>query len=171
MKLFAKNFPRCLRWAGRASAGALALAGAFAGAARADEHSASRVAPLPRYAEECGSCHTAYPPGLLPVASWQRLMDNLPRHFGSDASLEPAVRAELSKWLEANAASFRRVKRDTTAPPEDRITRSAWFVREHHDVSAAVWKRKAVGSASNCVACHADSAMGRFSDHDVRIPK
>ncbi|MEQ1808106.1 MAG: cytochrome C, partial [Burkholderiaceae bacterium] len=93
------------------------------------------------------------------------------RHFGSDASLEPAVHADLSKWLEANAASFRRVKREMTAPPEGRITLSSWFVREHHDVSAAVWKRKSVGSASNCVACHAGSAQGRFSDHDVRIPK
>ncbi len=171
MSQFANKFPRCSGFAWRMSAGAVALAGAFAGAAHADDHSASRMPPLPRYIEECGSCHTAFPPGLLPVASWQRLMDNLPRHFGSDASLDPALRAELSKWLEANAASFRRVKRDNTAPPEDRITRSSWFVREHHEVSAAVWKRKSVGSASNCAACHAGSAQGRFSEHDVRIPQ
>ncbi len=171
MNHFTKKIRMRALFAWAMSAGTIALAGAFAGSARADDHSASRVTPLPRYTEECGSCHTAYPPGLLPVASWQRLMGNLPCHFGSDASLEPAVRADLSKWLEANAASTRRVKRDDSAPPEDRITRSSWFVREHHEVSAAVWQRKAVGSASNCVACHTGSAQGRFSEHDVRIPQ
>ena len=24
------------------------------------------------YRQECASCHTAYPPGMLPAASWQR---------------------------------------------------------------------------------------------------
>ena len=28
---------------------------------------------------------------MLPAASWQRLMNNLPRHHGSDASLDPAT--------------------------------------------------------------------------------
>ena len=34
------------------------------------------VAPVTNalYAEECGSCHFAYPPGLLPASSWQQVM-------------------------------------------------------------------------------------------------
>ena len=31
----------------------------------------------PVYVEECGSCHMAYPPGLLPALSWQKIM---PQH-------------------------------------------------------------------------------------------
>ncbi|MEQ1807816.1 MAG: cytochrome C, partial [Burkholderiaceae bacterium] len=77
MNRSAKKLPMSARFAWRLAAGVFALAGACAGAARADDSSASRVAPLPRYTEECGSCHSAYPPGLLPVASWQLLMDNL----------------------------------------------------------------------------------------------
>jgi hypothetical protein len=38
-------------------------------------------------------------------------------------------------------------------------------------MSAAVWQRKAIGSAANCAACHPGAAQGRFSEHDVRIPK
>ena len=98
---------------------ALALA---AGAASA-EHGARSVPALPLYTQECGSCHVAYPPGLLPAPSWQHLMGGLKQHFGSDASLDAAATASLSAWLQGNAS-----RRRGEAPPEDRITRSAWFV-------------------------------------------
>ena len=29
------------------------------------------------YQEECGGCHMAYPPGLLPAEAWQQVFDNL----------------------------------------------------------------------------------------------
>lgn len=138
-----------------------------AGAARADER-APRVPLLPKYVQECGACHAPYAPGLLPASSWQRLMNGLPRHFGTDASLDTATVAELAGWLQAHAGSG---KRGREAPPEDRITRADWFVREHRRVAAEVWRRPAVRSASNCAACHAQAAAGRYGEHDVRIPQ
>ena len=42
----------------------------------------------PAYEEECGSCHMAYPPGLLPGVSWQRLMAELDNHFGDNAEID-----------------------------------------------------------------------------------
>ncbi|HNG39593.1 MAG TPA: cytochrome C, partial [Accumulibacter sp.] len=41
--------------------------------------------------EECGSCHLAFPPSMLPSSSWQRLMAGLKNHFGDDASVDPAT--------------------------------------------------------------------------------
>lgn len=127
-----------------------------------------RVPLLPAYKAECAACHVAYPPALLPAASWERLMNNLPRHFGTDASLDPATVRQLSTWLNANAATARRVRE---APPEDRITRSAWFVRQHDEVPAATWKLPAVKSAATCAACHTRADQGDFNEHDVRIPR
>lgn len=43
-------------------------------AARADDRTQS-VPLLPKYQQECSSCHVAYPPDMLPAASWQRLMN------------------------------------------------------------------------------------------------
>lgn len=137
-------------------------------AARADSVAAPQ---LPAYTQECGACHLAYPPALLPATSWQRLMIGLPQHFGSDASLDPATRQTVANWLTANAGSFKKVARDPKPPPQDRISLSPWFVREHGELAAAVWKRPAVGSAANCAACHAGAAQGRFSEHDVNIPR
>ena len=37
------------------------------------------------YIKECGSCHFAFQPGLLPEKSWVKIMNNLENHFGTDA--------------------------------------------------------------------------------------
>lgn len=147
---------------------ALSIAPAFADDDERGERSRRRVPLLPQYQQECSSCHIAYPPGMLPAASWQRLMDNLPRHYGTDASLDDASVKQLSTWLAANAGTYKRVREQ---PPEDRITRSAWFERKHDEVPASTWKRPAIKSAANCAACHPKSDQGDFNEHDIRIPR
>jgi hypothetical protein len=105
---------------------------------------------------------------MLPGGSWKRLMANLPQHFGTDASLDPAAVKELGAWLGANAGTYKRVREE---PPQDRITRSAWFIRKHDEVSAATWKLPSVKSAANCAACHTRADKGDFNEDNVRIPK
>jgi len=139
-----------------------------ASAAWADEHRGAAQPLLPLYKQECAACHLAYPPGLLPAASWQRLMNRLPHHFGTDASLDPATVKALSGWLATSAATSRRARE---VPPEDRITRSAWFVRQHDEVSAATWRLPAVKSAANCAACHTHAEQGDFSERNIRLPR
>jgi hypothetical protein len=133
-----------------------------------DGGNALRTPLLPKYQQECAACHLAYPPGLLPAASWRRILNDLPHHYGTDASLDAATLKELDAWLAAHAGSDKRV---VEPPPEDRITRSAWFVRKHHDVAAATWRLPAVNSAANCTACHLQAQQGDFNEHKVRIPR
>lgn len=147
-------------------AAALLLATAL-GTAWAD--SGPRVPLLPKYTQECAGCHAPYPPGMLPTASWQRLMTNLPRHYGTDASLDEPTLKELSTWLSANAGTGKRST--ATPPPQDRITLSPWFTREHDEVSAATWKLAAVKSASNCTACHTQADTGDYRERNIRIPR
>lgn len=138
-------------------------------AVRADDGERhARVPLLPKYQQECAACHIAYPPRLLPAASWQRLMSGLPRHFGTDASLDPATVKEISTWLTQNANTRARA---VTPPPDDRITRSAWFVRQHDEVPADTWKRASIKSAANCSACHTRADQGDFDEDNVRIPR
>jgi hypothetical protein len=137
--------------------------------ALADESARTpRVPPLPAYQQECASCHIAYPPGMLPAGSWQRLMNNLQRHYGADASTDAATVTALSAWLNANAGAYKRVREE---PPEDRITQSAWFIREHRKVPDAAWKLPAVKHAANCAACHTQADKGDFNDRNVRVPR
>jgi hypothetical protein len=131
---------------------------------------AAHVPLLPRYEQECAACHIAYPPGMLPAASWQRLMQGLDRHFGTDASLDAASVREIGAWLSQHAGTYKRVREE---PPQDRITRSAWFERKHRasEVPPDLWRHPAVRSASNCAACHSRAAEGRFSEHEIRLPR
>ena len=151
----------------RPAAVLLALASA-ASAALADSHAMPADSMLPAYRQECAACHMAYPPGMLPAASWTRMLGRLDQHYGSDASLDPALVRQIGTWLEAHASTYKRVREQ---PPQDRITRSAWFERKHRELDAAVWQRTAVGSRANCMACHTRADRGDFDDDRVRIPK
>jgi len=149
----------------------IAAAALLAGAAHADDGGRRMPAQVPpAYTQECAGCHVAYPPGLLPAASWTRVMNGLERHYGSDASLDPATVKALSGWLLAHAGTYKRVRAEPP-PPDDRITRSRWFARKHEDIAPAVYRRPSIKSATNCAACHPGAAKGDFDDDRARIPR
>lgn len=150
-----------------ASTGLLALGLTLSISGHADEGRAVRPPLLPKHQQECAACHVAYAPTLLPAESWQRLMRGLPNHFGTDASLDAASVKQISAWLTQHAATG---KGRQVAPPEDRITRSAWFQREHHEISPRTWQLPKVKGATNCLACHARANQGVFDEHEIRIP-
>ncbi len=54
---------------------------------------------------------------------------------------------------------------------QDRITRSDWFLRKHHEVAPGVFLRPSIRSAANCAACHAGAERGDYDDDGVRIPR
>jgi hypothetical protein len=161
----------------------LALFGLVSGPAwgEREQETGKRTSRLPTrinaaWQHECGSCHVAYPPGLLPQASWQRIIAGLDRHFGENAALPPHTAAEIGAFLAAHGAdaggpaagSGAGVAENSAAPL--RITETDWFRREHREIGAAVWKRPAVGSPANCAACHREADQGNFNEHGVKIP-
>lgn len=120
------------------------------------------------YIQECGSCHLAFPPSLLPKASWQRVMNGLDKHYGSDASLDAATHEQIDTWLQTHGGQGKRAREE---PPLDRITRSSWFERKHREVNAITFKRASIKTPANCTACHRDAAQADFDEDRVRIPK
>ena len=119
------------------------------------------------YEAECASCHMAYPPALLSQQSWKNVMSGLSKHFGTDASVDPKSQTELTNWLVKNATTQQ--KYSETAP-ENRISKTSWFIRKHDEVNADVWKRAGIKSPANCGACHIDAANGVFSEKNIKIP-
>jgi nitrate/TMAO reductase-like tetraheme cytochrome c subunit len=115
---------------------------------------------------ECSGCHIAFPAAGLPAASWQKVMEGLDKHFGTDASLPPQDAQEITKYLEQNAS-----KRWNGSDTPLRVTESKWFVSKHREVGTAVWKRASIKSHSNCGACHQGADKGDFNEDNVRIPK
>jgi hypothetical protein len=142
-------------------------------------HSATDVAPVNNnlYREECGSCHIAYPPGLLPSASWRSIMQGLSDHFGEDAGLEQNSMQEITEYLVANSAekSDSRRSRAFAASLAGfdsavlRITETPYFLHEHDEIPARIRESKQVVSMSQCDNCHRKAASGSFNEHDIWI--
>ena len=122
-----------------------------------------------RTLQECASCHIAFPPSMLPAASWKRMMGGLENHFGDDASLDAETTAAITRYLvdhagdaPGQASKLLRGLRAADAPL--RITELPKWVREHDEVPRSDWTRKDVGSKANCAACHIDAEKGYFED-------
>jgi len=98
---------------------------------------------------ECGACHLAYPAALLTADAWRRLMAGLPRHFGSDASVEAATAEAITRYLVADAGPGS--AGDSEEPP--RITATDWFVRKHGG-AMRLWRKGKIKSLSDCAVCH-----------------
>jgi hypothetical protein len=126
---------------------------------------AARATPQwKQYETECGSCHLAFPPRMLPAKSWTTLMGGLDNHFGQNAEVDAATGKALSAWLVKQAGT------DVGGAPL-RITTLPWWKREHREVAANVYQRKAITSPANCAACHPGANQGAFGEHAVRIPR
>lgn len=117
---------------------------------------------------ECSGCHMAYPAGLLPAASWKKVMAGLDKHFGTDASLPAADTKEITDYLVKHASN-----RWTANSAPLRITESEWFKTKHNsgEINPAVWQRESVKSPANCAACHQGAERGDFEERNIRIPK
>lgn len=137
---------------------------ALSSSALADNHKLA-VPGNPLWQTECGSCHLAYPPQLLTAANWRQMMKGLDRHFGANATLDANENAGILAFLERYAARDQRYSANT-----QRITDTAWFQREHREVSNSVWSHAKVKSRANCTACHVTAERGDWSEHSIRMP-
>jgi hypothetical protein len=134
--------------------------------------------PLPAnatYAKECGACHDAHAPSVLPAASWAGIMTSLEDHFGEDASLAPRAASEIAVWLAANSAETfdtESANRFRTVGPESpqRITATPYWVRKHAGIAPDVFRRARIKSKVNCSGCHRDAGSGRFDDQAITVP-
>lgn len=147
----------------------LALLTAVAMPAWGDE----RLPPIRNDAvtKECGACHMAFQPQLLPRQSWAKIMGDLQNHFGEDASLPEATRAEIAKYLDANAADVGRSRIGNAmarsignGPAPLRITEVPLWKRVHWEVPDRIWSDPRVRSRANCEACHRGAGFGVFED-------
>ncbi len=132
------------------------------------------------YADECGSCHFAYPPGLLPSKSWAKLLDEkaLSDHFGENASLDKDTLKTIRDYAMDNAAEkswYKRSRKIAKATENGeaplRITEVRYIKRKHHDIPEKMIKgNKDVKSLSYCNACHTKADKGIFEADTVSIP-
>jgi hypothetical protein len=143
----------------------------------------------PSYADECGSCHFTYLPGMLPARSWRAVMARANNdHFGESLFLEPKVALNIERFLVSNAADkspylgsqaiLYRLRKDA-APL--RVTSLPTF-RAKHFMAAYVKKTTprvntsrnfppaAIKVLMNCNDCHEKAVTGSFAYKEIVVP-
>lgn len=135
------------------------------------------AAPVdPAYGKECGSCHFAYLPGMLPARSWHALIATADDHFGESLSLAPEVAARIGSYLEEHAADRSDYRgsalildrlRDDATPR--RIT-ALPLMRQRHVVMRQLLPSSPVKTLTNCDACHERAAAGSFAYNEIVVP-
>jgi len=131
----------------------------------------------PAYKETCGACHFTYQPELLPSGSWVKILDNIKEHFGEGIDIDTESRRIISKYLVGNAGEYSRahlpakIMESLRGQTPSQIIEIPYIRHKHQDIPCEVFSRKAVGSLSNCSACHRTADQGMYNGDDVVIPE
>jgi cytochrome c553 len=155
---------------------ALALAAAAAGGwamLEAPAFAASGRMLVPAdgaYLKECGTCHSAFSPELLPAASWRGVMQRLEDHFGEPAKLDAATHQRITDYLVAHAADRATNEHSraimgslhaSNAPL--RITQVPYIAGLHVAVLDPLWNgTPRPKTLTECGVCHNEVKSGNF---------
>jgi len=131
-----------------------------------------------QWRQECGDCHGVFHPSLLPARSWQKMMAEQDKHFGTDLGLDASTTSAVLAFMVANAAevqtteaAFKIEQSIPAGAAPQRITETLYWTRKHRDIAASDWANPLVKSKVNCAACHSDADAGTFEDGAMQIPE
>ncbi|HEX3632501.1 MAG TPA: hypothetical protein VHZ01_08345 [Casimicrobiaceae bacterium] len=124
----------------------------------------------PAYLKECGSCHMAYPPELLPARSWNRVFGSLQDHFGDSAQLDATTQQHLHDYLVAHAAdsaqnvhSIAIMHSLNASEAPLRITATPYIAGLHAAVLDPAWRpNPRPKTLAECSVCHLRSPIGDY---------
>jgi Dihaem cytochrome c len=131
------------------------------------------------YIKECGACHFAYSPGMLPARSWEKHLSRLDQHYGENVNINPDALVRLRAYLTSNAADrspyegskylMERIEPNMTP---QRVT-FVPHLATHHRVILEVLKintKVKVRTLTNCDACHQKAIDGSYGHDELMIP-
>lgn len=129
------------------------------------------------YKKECGACHMAFPPQLLPARSWQRVMGSLDSHFGESAKLDVATQQKIGTYLASNSAdrannaeSMAIMASVGSVEAPDRITKVPYIEGIHTSVLDPRWKgTPRPKTLAECSTCHYRAEMGDFFERRFKV--
>ena len=125
--------------------------------------------------KECISCHTLYPPFLLPSQSWISIMDTLENHFGDDASLDEKTTRSIKEFLVKNSAesstkesSLRIIASLKSDQTYLAITETPFWIHKHKKIDKAIYAQENILKPSNCKTCHDNIEHGLLNNRDIK---
>lgn len=128
------------------------------------------------YQKNCGACHFAYQPGLLPASAWKSLLEKPDAHAGGALSFDDKTMSEIKNYLIQNSAENSgwgksgKILSSTINETPVKISEISYIKRKHRGVRDSIFQRTSIGSRGNCIACHKSAESGLYDEDDVVIP-
>ena len=94
-------------------------------------------------------------------------------HFGA---LNEQTKKEIMEYLNANSAESndseisKKIIASLGPNRPSKIIDIPYIKKKHDEIPPDVFKRKKIGSRSNCIACHTSAKEGNYKDDFARIP-
>jgi cytochrome b len=132
------------------------------------------LTPDPLWQQECGTCHLAFHPSLLPERSWTAMLADQHDHFGEDLGLSDSTRTALAAYAAMHSAEHAESpvawKINAQIGPGEsplRITETRYWRRRHRSLPDNLWTDT---RRSDCAACHRDAQGAGFTPGAIAIP-
>jgi len=128
------------------------------------------------YEDQCGACHFAYQPFLLPSGSWEKILSDLDNHYDQEIDLAPESKKTIAEHLRNGAAEksskklSRKIMKSLGSATPLRITDTPYIKKKHHEISSKALERETIGSLANCSACHTGAEEGTYDEDLVKVP-
>jgi cytochrome b len=140
-----------------------------------EEGAARTVLKSGLWHKECGSCHLAYAPSMLPIASWQRMLDEQEKHFGEDLGISAATSARLIEHAKATPApSWGAWKLASSVPAGQaplEVSGTPFWKAVHASLPETAFRPPLSAGKHECEACHRDAASGKFHPRMIQLSK
>ena len=126
------------------------------------------------FVNECASCHTLYPPNLMPKKSWELIMSDLENHFGDDASLDEELNKNILAFLLKNSSETSTMENSwkflNSIGDKDiiAISKTTYWDKRHKDIPKEIFDNEKIKSKANCKACHSDIEKGLIEDENIK---
>lgn len=122
---------------------------------RSENHKNKRKAALitatdATFIQTCGSCHLAYAPDLLPLASWKNILNHPENHFGEELVIDPNDLLKIMSYIEHNAAD----KMNTELSKKIMRINGRNLLMRITDVPYIKAKHKKQKLVPDCTVCH-----------------
>ncbi len=121
------------------------------------------------YIEECGACHLAYPPPLLPDQTWDAIMAGLEDHFGENAEVDEETAQHILEYLHMHSlgkgkpSTMSKMMRNIPENPPLRITEFPAFIDAHAEIKEQLGIEEfEEGFLSPCADCHRQASAALF---------
>ena len=95
-------------------------------------------------------------------------------HFGN---LDEQTKKQIMDYLKTNSAEnntsekiSKKILASVGTNKPTKITDIPYIKKKHDEISPEVFKRKTIGSRSNCITCHTKAKKGNYEDDFVKIP-